>query len=260
MRAAFLTFVVYILTTFESVSQTTFPHQQAHAHNDYEHREPLWEALRNGFSSVEADVHLIKDQLLVSHGRPGKEAITLQQLYLNPLDSLLKQQSSIYLGHPDTFYLMIDCKTEAESTYLAIQLAMGVYPNLQCISGKCPVKVFISGNRAMATMIQEGYRGIGIDGRPNDLGKDISAEQMPVISDHFSNWSLWRGKVSPQSGDLARIRELAQRVHAEGKKLRLWAIPDNELAWSALLDAGVDLINTDRLTELHLFLASRSSK
>lgn len=239
-------------------SQGKFPHTQAHAHNDYEHAQPLWNALKNGFVSVEADVHLTDAKLLVSHNRPKHDTPTLQQLYLAPLDSLLTRHGdSIYPNYSGTFYLMIDCKTEAESTYRAIQKEVARYTSLRCTASRCPVKIFISGNRAIETMIREGYQGIALDGRPPDLNKGISSDLMPVISDHYSNWSSWKGKSEPQANDLERIRELAHRVHAEGKKLRLWAIPDNELVWSALLDTGVDFINTDRLEELHLFLAKR---
>ena len=106
-------------------------------------------------------------------------------------------------------------------------------------------------------MAKEGYEGIAVDGHPSDVGKGFYSELMPVISDHYDNWSGWNGKTKPTSKDLKRIKELAQRVHAEGKKLRLWAIPDNELAWAALLDAGVDFINTDHLAELNTFLSQR---
>ncbi len=239
-------------------SQINHPHTKAHAHNDYEHAQPLWNALTNGFVSVEADVHLTDGRLLVSHARPHRDAPTLQQLYLAPLDSLLKQNDNkIYPGYEGIFYLMIDCKTEAESAYRAIQEEADRYPLLRCSPSRCPVKIFISGNRAMHTMMKEGYQGIALDGRPDDLGKGISMDLMPVISDHFANWSSWKGKTEPLPDDLARIRELAERVHAEGKKLRLWAIPDNELAWAALLDAGVDFINTDQLEALHVFLISK---
>jgi Glycerophosphoryl diester phosphodiesterase family len=239
-------------------SQGNFPHKQAHAHNDYEHAQPLWSAIENGFISVEADVHLTDGKLLVSHDRPPRDARTLQDLYLAPLDSLLtNNDNKIYPNHDGSFYLMIDCKTEAESTYRAIQKEVGRYSNLRCTASHCPVKIFISGNRALRTMINEGYQGIALDGRPNDLGKGISAELMPVISDHFANWSSWTGKSNPQMNELSRIHELAQRVHAEGRKLRLWAIPDNDLAWSALLEAGVDFINTDRLKEFHQFMVAK---
>jgi Glycerophosphoryl diester phosphodiesterase family len=239
-------------------SQGNFPHPNAHAHNDYEHAQPLWNALAVGFISVEADVHLVDGKLLISHGKPQPGAPTLQQLYLAPLDSLLSLHGDkIYPDYSGTFYLMIDCKTDAERTYRAIQNEVLRYKRLLCSSSYCPVKIFISGNRATDTMMKEGYRGIAMDGRPGDLGKGIPVELMPVISDHYSNWSSWKGKTNVQPDEIAQIRELAQRVHAEGKKLRLWAIPDNELAWAALLNVGVDFINTDQLEALHVFLSRR---
>ena len=241
-----------------AVSQSNLPNLQAHAHNDYEHARPLKEALENRFISVEADVHLQNDQLLVSHNRPGPKAKTLEQLYLAPLDSLLKANAgTVYMGYDGPFFLMIDCKTDAESSYHAIRSELKKYPALLCQSGNCAVRIFLSGNRDIATMLKDGYLGIGIDGRPSDIGKNYSGELMPVISDHFKNWSSWNGKSDLSAGDLKRIRDLAARVHAEGKKLRLWAIPDNEKAWKELLAAGVDLINTDHLQELNIFLANR---
>lgn len=45
------------------------PLVHAHAHDDYEHKRPLFDALDRGFCSVEADVHLVDGQLLVAHIR-----------------------------------------------------------------------------------------------------------------------------------------------------------------------------------------------
>jgi len=58
---------------------------KGHAHNDYENENPLYDALENGFISVEADVHLIDDQLYVSHDRPEKldSVFTLKTLFLS---------------------------------------------------------------------------------------------------------------------------------------------------------------------------------
>ncbi len=240
------------------ISQGLFPHPNAHSHNDYEHTRPLTEAILNGFVSVEADVHDENGKLLVSHDKPGKYSPTLEILYLSPLDSLLRiNDGFVYAGRKDTFYLMIDCKTEAEHTYQAIRKLVSSYPSLVCLSGHCPVKIFLSGNRAIRTMLNEGYAGIGIDGRPEDLGKGYSTEMMPVISDHYRQWSSWNGKTMPGPQEFLAVRNLAARVHAEGKKLRLWAIPDHEMGWSALLEAGVDILNTDHLPELNHFLTGR---
>ena len=248
--------LLFLLSCMEAHAQDVHPN--AHSHNDYAHTQPLWEALDNGFISVEADVHLANGELLVSHDRPNGNEPTLQQLYLAPLDSLIKSnQGHVYKGYSGTFYLMIDFKTEAVSTYHALLQAVSQYPSLLCHTHNCPLKIFISGNRPVQTLAEEGYKGIALDGRPEDLGKGYSVEQMPVVSDNYNNWSAWRSNSEPVAGALDRSRELAERVHAEGKKLRLWAHPDNELAWEALLEAGVDLINTDRLEDLSTFLKHR---
>jgi glycerophosphoryl diester phosphodiesterase len=231
------------------------PFPQAHAHNDYEHTRPLWDALENGFTSVEADVHLQEGQLLVAHNRPERYARTLDDLYLGPLNNLLtKNNDKIYPDYPGTFYLMIDFKTEAGKTYEALLQAINHYPRLKCSASRCPVKIFISGNRPVKQIIESGYQGMALDGRPEDIGKGYPAEWMPVISDHYGNWCNWNSDVDPKPGELEKIKELAKAVHAEGKLLRLWAIPDNPRAWKVLLKAGVDLINTDKLEALHDFL------
>src|SRR5262245_58578952 len=47
-----------VLTTPAADAPTT-PLRQAHAHNDYEHPRPLFDALDQGFCSVEADIYLV---------------------------------------------------------------------------------------------------------------------------------------------------------------------------------------------------------
>src|SRR5687767_11068633 len=94
------------------------PLPQAHAHNDYEHSRPLFDALDHGFCSVEADIWLAPEGLLVGHDkRDLKPGRTLQSLYLEPLRERVQANGGrIYAGGP-MFYLLIDVKTEVEGTY-----------------------------------------------------------------------------------------------------------------------------------------------
>src|SRR5436190_13915493 len=109
MKISGLTFALLSCVPIALAGQDTRVHVNAHAHNDYEHTRPLFDALGNGFISVEADVHLKQGRLLVSHNSPGKNARTLEQLYLQPLDSILKNDGEgIYPTATETFYLMID--------------------------------------------------------------------------------------------------------------------------------------------------------
>lgn len=230
-------------------------HENAHAHNDYLHQHPLMDALRQGFYSVEADVHLRQGKLVVAHAFSTARSPALEKLYLRALDSLLQCNNGLVSAKEKrTFYLMIDIKTEGEGAFAALRNLLVSYPRLRCNGPGCAVKIFVSGNRPIQSILTDSAAGISLDGRPSDLGKKYSPAAMPVVSDNFGKWSGWNGRSQPREDDLAQIRGLAQRVHEEGKRLRLWAIPDNPLAWDALLNAGVDLINTDHLEELNNFL------
>jgi len=64
--------LVLIATVIGSTAEVRAQPQPAplvrvHAHNDYEHARPLFDALDHGFMSVEVDVFLINNQLLVGH-------------------------------------------------------------------------------------------------------------------------------------------------------------------------------------------------
>src|SRR6185437_13422660 len=50
-------------------SDQPVPLIHCHAHNDYEHTHPFFDAESNGFCSFEADVHLVDGALLVAHDR-----------------------------------------------------------------------------------------------------------------------------------------------------------------------------------------------
>src|SRR5467141_4729541 len=89
----------------------------AHAHNDYEHKRPLFDALDHGFCSVEADIYLEKGRLLVGHTRDDlRPERTLEKLYLDPLRERTRANSGrVYSGGPAIF-LLIDMKTSAKPT------------------------------------------------------------------------------------------------------------------------------------------------
>jgi hypothetical protein len=101
---------------------------RAHAHNDYEHQRPLFDALDHGFASVEADVWLVDGRLLVAHDREAVRADrTLETLYLDPLQARVRQYGGrVYPNGPE-FLLWIDIKSEAETTYAALQSALASY-------------------------------------------------------------------------------------------------------------------------------------
>ncbi|MFC5412059.1 histidinol-phosphatase [Larkinella bovis] len=241
---------------------TVKPLPSGHAHNDYEQSRPLWDALDHGFTSIEADVYAFRDTLYVSHNRPAfwNTDKSLENLYLRPLTERIRQNGgTVYPNYKDPVYLMIDFKTAADSTYKALEKVLQHYRSIltTCRGNRCQpgaVTVFISGNRPTETLKKAKERLAGLDGRPADLGKGFSPSLMPVVSDSYANQLSWRGQGPMPDEQFQKLKQLVQRVHAEGKKLRLWACPEDPVVWAKLREAGADFLSTDQLELARDFL------
>lgn len=259
---------VLIICALASPAQVV-PLPNAHAHNDYEHKRPLLDALDNGFTSVEADVYLIDGVFYVYHDLPEvlDKNRTLQNLYLDPLKKRIqKNEGYIYPGYEDFFYLMIDLKSEAKPAYEQMKKVLAKYKDFISTvkqgqeEADKPVKIFLSGSVSGGSydeILSEELLFAGIDGRPGDLGKGIAASAMPVVSDHYRKFLSWNGKGVVNEKEREKLLTFVKQAHAEGKKVRLWAAPDVPEVWAFLFENGVDLINTDNLSGLREFLADQ---
>lgn len=102
---------------------------RVHSHNDYLRRIPLFEALASGCISVEADVHLIRGDLLVGHSaRSLHKEETLRNMYLEPLHRMLVTQNAhmpalesprgIFTQDPSrSVVLLVDHKTNGPEAF-----------------------------------------------------------------------------------------------------------------------------------------------
>ncbi|HJV99902.1 MAG TPA: hypothetical protein VJ617_12510 [Arthrobacter sp.] len=247
------------------------PLAAAHAHNDYEHDRPLFDALEHGFTSVEADVWLVDGELLVAHDlEDAQPGVTLESLYLDPLDELVRNQGhSVYPHWDGSLQLLIDIKSDGEATYAAIERELAAHPEIMSrySNGSTktgPVTAVISGNRPLATMQAQEKRFGFYDGRSADLASGMPAGLMPLVSDNWTKLFTWQGVGPMPEAERARLREYVTEAHTKGHRVRFWATPDQpgtarEALWNELFDAGVDHINTDDLEALEQFLAARTA-
>lgn len=252
----FLAFALFGMPAAVRAESAVLPLTHAHAHNDYEHAHPLLDALDQGFCSVEADIYLVDGKLLVAHNREDvRPERTLESLYLAPLQQRVQANGGRVFRNGPAFSLLIDIKGDAEPTYRVLREALEPYRKLltRYERGKVlpgAVSIILSGNRPRALLEAETNRLVALDGRLTDLGTGASPALVAWISD---NWQLnfkWRGTGPLSSEERSRLTDLVRRAHAEGFRLRFWAIPDTPAAWTELRQAGVDLINTDHLAEL----------
>lgn len=233
---------------------------QAHAHNDYEHKRPLFDALDHGFNSVEADIFLVDGKLLVAHNRTDlKPERTLESLYLEPLKTRIeKSQGRVYPGGPP-FTLFIDIKTDGPAAYAVLRETLAKYDDV--LSGiadgkrtQRAIDVVISGNRPFAEITADKDRHAGIDGRLSDLDSDKPVDLLPIISDNWRLHFKWNGTDSMPEQEREKLRSIVQKAHKSGRRIRFWATPETVALWKELRAADVDLINTDDLAGLEKFL------
>ncbi|MBI2827168.1 MAG: hypothetical protein HYX69_21055 [Planctomycetia bacterium] len=242
------------------------PLANAHAHNDYEHERPLFDALDHGFCSVEADIYLVDGALLVAHNRrdvkPGR---TLEALYLDPLLARVRANGGRVFRDGPPFTLLIDIKADGERAYAALVERLASYAEMLTVvrDGQArpgAVTVVISGDRPIDRIAADDVRYAGIDGRMSDLDSDAPANLMPLVSDNWISHFRWRGTGEMPEAERAKLRGFVAKAHAKGRRVRFWAIPANAAMWSELSNAGVDLINTDDLAGLERFLRAQPAK
>ncbi|MBX7551005.1 phosphatidylinositol-specific phospholipase C/glycerophosphodiester phosphodiesterase family protein [Streptomyces sp. tea 10] len=246
------------------------PLWNAHAHNDYEHPHPLFDALGHRFNSVEADIFLVGDQLLIGHDSSELDPTrTLESLYLDPLAARVRaEHGSVYRGWRRPLQLLIDIKTEGSSTYLELDRHLRRYPHLfsRYAHGRIhpgPVTAVVSGDRAARIpMAAQTERRAFYDGRLTDLGSTAPASFIPLISDNWTTNFTWAGEGTFPGAERQKLRGITAAAHAHGQLVRFWATPDaagpaRDALWTELLAAGVDYLNTDDLAGLEAFLDAR---
>jgi len=240
----------------------------AHAHNDYLHERPLFDALEKGFRSLEADVFAVGDSLYVAHDRkdiqPGR---TLRALYLEPLIEYVSDNGGFIYDSTHPLILLVDIKDDGISTYKLLDGILNDYQEILCgMAGggfvRGSVMIVISGNRPIEYMMQQAQRKAFVDGRLNDLTGVNSSLLMPLVSDRWPRYFSWKGKGTMPDKERAQLRSYVRLAHEKGQLIRFWATPDKpgkerDAIWSELLDAGVDLINTDDLTGMREFMPKK---
>ncbi len=241
-------------------AEGVIPLPRAHSHNDYWRERPLFDALDRGFCSVEADVFCVDGALLVGHDRedlaPDK---TLETMYLEPLAQRARDHGGrVYPGGPPVT-LLIDIKDDAETTWACIREKLEKYRDVVTVFTSDRVEeraitVILSGNRPIDLLAGESPRLAAIDGRPHNLLRGSDPCLMPLISGSWTSVFRWDGEGDMPEAERRRLDAFVKQAHENGQRVRFWALPRPEAVWPVLYEAGVDLLNADRLDKLQDFL------
>lgn len=151
----------------------------------------------------------------------------------------------------DALTLLVDFKADPEKSVSLLHKALNpLRPYLSKIDSngklrKGKLTVIVSGNRPRAESLVSrdgsGDRYIFIDGRSHDIDSKTDSMLVPMVSLPWRKLQLARliGR-----GD-RYMRQMAQKAHAQGKRVRIWGAPNNESLWTQMVRNNIDLLSID---------------
>ncbi len=248
-----LSFFVFFGLTTAMAQPKLYTVANLHSHNDYEKPYPFKEAYNQGFGSIEADIFLRGENLVIAHDtNQAKLGKTLDSFYLQPLQTCIKTNNGFpYVSKDRTLQLLIDIKTEAIPTLNKLIEKLKAYPSItNCAS----VKIVITGNRPPAPSFASYPAYIYFDG---ELYQDYPADaltRIEMLSDDFKRYSTWNGKGGIQQKEKIVLEKGIAKAQGLHKKLRFWNAPDVINSWYTFMRLGIDYINTDHIYAAATFL------
>jgi hypothetical protein len=230
----------------------------AHSHNDYEQALPYWLAYHSGFGSIEADIFLVGDSLLlVAHDSTElSRNMKMEDAYIKPiLQCLEKNKGFPYPDSSQKLQLLIDVKTDSVRTLERFIGLLQKYPSLiRCEA----LRWVITGNRPNPSTFSSFPSFILFDGVLSRNYPLPSLQKIALFSDDFKKYSSWNGLCLLPRIDEELLRAAISKSHGLKKPVRFWNAPDQPNAWRCLIEEGVDYINTDSIRSLSAFLGLRT--
>jgi len=234
------------------------PHRgiYTHSHNDYLRTQPFFNAYENQFSSIEMDVFLVGDELLVAHDKKDIDPDrTIEKLYLQPLlDQILKNGGKAYAGKAKLQFL-IDIKTEAEPALRCLEKKLKPLRHyFDGVNNSNAIRIVISGNMPSPERFHLFDEIFYFDGRSTVNYSSKQLERVPMFSASFEKFSTWKGIGEFNANEYIQVKSFVDSVHCLDKKVRFWGTPDTQTLWKTFITLEVDYINTDSPAELSFFL------
>jgi hypothetical protein len=256
----------------QAAGAETAPLSHIHSHNDYEQDSPLYDALRNGIRSVEADIYYQPQngglfsasdsspaELRISHVGFSEEG-TLRSLYLDPLAREISEHHGSVFGDGRRFLLWIEFKQKTTGLEDILHQELSRYSNILGPGG--PVQIILTGNEGPKLAYVQKYHDLDVvrdTKRFLDLWAPAPWVPNAGRSWYSFSWSAtfhWSGKGPMPGIERAWLREIVKRAHAEGRRIRFYFVPQKSAVWDEALAAGVDLISADELRQISDYMKS----
>ena len=222
------------------------PH--AHSHNDYEQERPLAAAAEAGITSIEVDLFLEGSAIMVGHDR-GKWRGEFAALYLEPLNRLWENRA-LPGDRATPFLLWLDLKDPNPGLRQELDRLLAAYPVTRALDpSRTPVEVILTGDQSAKENFVSEYSAELVS-RDSNLFSENDPPAGPRWKWYALDWTklgTWNGQGPMPAVERERLVAIVAKIHARGRKLRLWKHPATLAFWQEASAAGVDRLGTDLL-------------
>lgn len=221
-----------------------------HSHNDYEQPSPFWTAYNAMVGSIEADIFLQHDSLIVAHNEKELSLHrTLEEYYLKPLAKCIEKNGGYaFSDKKKKLQVLIDVKTDSIATLNKLIELLRKYPTL--INNPSLTWV-ISGNRPDDNRLSSYPSFILFDGILSHQYDTKALKKIALMSDNIAHYVAGNDVTADE---WQKLQATVKQSHDLKKPVRFWGTPDNMEVWSKLMQLRVDYINTDHINALTAFL------
>ena len=228
----------------------------AHAHNDYVNKAPFFEAYNAGFGSMEADIYLFNNRLLVGHDSADLVSNrSIETWYLRPLDSCIRShRGNVYSDASKRLILLIDIKNAPGATLDSLLSLLKRYPG---ITGCQSLNITITGSRPDPETYTQYPAFLWFDGVLSASYSAKALSRIALFSDNLRSYVNWRGTDPLPAAGAEILRAAIRKGHGLHKPVRFWNAPDTPYAWEQLISLDADYLNTDHISQIALFLAGK---
>lgn len=235
-------------------------HPRAHASRFDACRNPLGRALRFGCAGLSVGV-LVGPRgriRVVDSGEP------LSRLVLDPLHARVRARGRVY-GHDQPFTVVLEAADGVAPTHVVDVLndELAGYTDMlsRCVAGTMqpgPVLVALAGAPRSILDARHNRLYFG-EGTLADVDRRVATSSIPIVGEHVAWRFGWDGHDEIPAEERHVLTALIRQAHAEGKRVRLFGVPEHRRAarhafWRELHDAGTDLLGARELGALRRFL------
>lgn len=229
----------------------------AYAHNDYNNKHPLYDAMAMGYRGVEVDVFLIDGTLRVGHSRrQAAKGATLDSLYLEPLRDLVyrcNRESTVRHSNVEPFLVNIEVKERSVETLASLYTRiLGMDEILSVVarpSTSLQLNVMLVGYSGAAEGAALSYKKLGVSCKLEKLEllrACVSDSRVRMLSiDYGKTMGRWYTLEMQRERWMRAIRAIS--ITEPDKILRVYNVPESREVYRELLQSGVDIIGTKNL-------------